>query len=164
MVEKKTVGILVTSLGVGSAQTYILREYVDKVHGKIPGLEGLGGFGTYSAMGGIIAGGITTVAGLVSFLTKKITKNVNIQMGLIGYGIPALSGGILSGVFPVETPLLRAAPAGARLNKASPTSVSGLQVNLRSAGNIPVKRASKVVPNVRAGANQAVGQAFPLRT
>ena len=98
--EKKTIAIMTAGLGAGTAQTFILREYVDKTYGLIPGLEGLKGFGTYSAIGGLISGGATTVLGLVSVLTGKITDNENIQMGLISYGIPALSGAILSGLFP----------------------------------------------------------------
>lgn len=103
MVEQKSIGVAIGLAAVGSSQTYILREYVDKTYGKIPGLEGLGGFGTYSAMGGIISGGITTALGLVSVLWKgKITTNETVQLGLLGYGIPALSSGVMSGLFPVK--------------------------------------------------------------
>lgn len=108
--------------GTGIAQTFILREYVDKVYGPVPGLDALGGFGTYSALGGLIAGGVTTVAGLVSVLTGKITSNEAVQLGLLGYGIPALSGGVLSGLFPVAGGL-RAAPT-IRLTTVAPTKAA----------------------------------------
>lgn len=129
MINKKTAAIVVASVGTGSAQTFILREYVDKTYGLIPGLEGLKGFGTYSAMGGIISGGITTGLGLVSILTGKITRNESIQTGLIGYGIPALSGGILSGLFPHPSVPI----AGLRLKAPAGPAGRG-SVNLRSAG------------------------------
>lgn len=149
MVEKKSIAIMTAGSGVGIAQTFILREYVDKTHGLIPGLEGLKGFGTYSAIGGIISGGVTTALGLISVLTGKITRNEMIQMGLIGYGIPALSGAILSGLFPHPDVPIAGLRAPAR---------GGIQ--LKSAG---LNRAS---PGTRIGAGQAVGQtgAIPLRT
>ena len=108
--------------GAGVAQTFILREYVDKVQGPIPGLEVLGGFGTYSALGGLVAGGVTTVAGLISVLTGKITRSEAVQLGLLGYGIPALGGGVLSGLFPVAGGL-RAAPT-IRLTSVAPTKAA----------------------------------------
>ena len=128
MLEKKTIAVMTAGAGAGLAQTFILREYVDKEHGLIPGLEGLGGFGSYSAMAGIIGGGITTALGLVSVLTGKITKNETIQIGLLGYGIPALSGGILSGVFPHPAIGLRLKAAPARPGQAT-------NVTLKYAGN-----------------------------
>lgn len=161
MLKKKTIAVLTAGAGAGIAQTFVLREYVDKVYGKIPGLDALGGFGTYSAMAGIVGGGITTALGLVSVLTGKITRNETIQIGLIGYGIPALSGGILSGVFPHP-----AVELGLRL-RAPGTSAT--QIKLKSAG-IPNKPPGQVMQNVRAPANRAVSQAvgqtgaIPLRT
>ncbi|GAI55353.1 unnamed protein product [marine sediment metagenome] len=137
--------VVATSSSGGIVQTWILREYVDKEYGLIPGLEGLGGFGTYSAIGGILSGGITTGLGLISILTKKITKNETIQLGLIGYGIPALSGGILSGLFPhPEVPGLRLKPAGG------------------PAGNIKLQYAGIPGQPARGQAGQTPG--IPLRT
>lgn len=149
MVEKKSIAVMTAGSGVGIAQTFILREYVDKKYGQIPGLEGLKGFGTYSALGGIISGGITTGLGLVSVLTGKITRNEMIQMGLIGYGIPALSGGILSGLFPAIT-------------------IPAARVRAPARGAIQLKSAglNRAAPGARVGAGQAAGQtgAIPLRT
>ena len=145
MVSKKSMAVVVAGSGAGLAQTFILREYVDKTYGLIPGLEGLGGFGTYSAIGGIISGGVTTALGLVSILTRKITTNETIQLGLIGYGIPALSGGILSGLFPhPDVPIAGRVKAPAR----------GGSIQLKSAG-----------PG-RVGTGQVAGStgAIPLRT
>lgn len=151
MITKKNAAVVVASSGAGLAQTFILREYVDKAYGKIPGLDGLGGFGTYSAMGGIIAGGITTGLGLVSVLTGKITRNETIQLGFIGYGVPALSGGILSGLFPVTvTP----APPGGRLR--APAGLARGAIQLKSAG---INRGAQ---GARVGAGQT--GAIPLRT
>lgn len=147
MVAKKGLAVLTAGLGVGTAQTFILREYVDKTYGVIPGLGMLKGFGTYSALGGIISGGVATGLGLVSVLTGKITRNETIQLGLIGYGIPALSGGILSGLFPaIPIAGLRAPARGG--------------VNLRYAGVQGQGQGGRVVTG------QAVGQtgAIPLRS
>jgi len=145
MVSKKDIAVVAASSSTGLAQTWILREYVDKTQGLIPGLEVLGGFGTYSAMGGIIAGGAATALGLVSILTGKVTRNEAIQLGLIGYGVPALSGGVLSGLFPAIT------IPGARLRAPATT------IKLQSAG----------VPSGRVVSGRVVsGQAgaIPLRT
>lgn len=144
MIEKKSIAVMTAGAGVGIAQTFILREYVDKEYGLIPGLEGLGGFGTYSAMGGLISGGITTVVGLISVLTGKITRNETIQIGLIGYGIPALSGGILSGIFPHPA-------VGLRLRApARPPGAPGMQLRTPGPG-----QPARQVP---------AGQTIPLRT
>lgn len=149
MIEKKSIAIMTAGAGAGIAQTFILREYVDKEHGLIPGLDGLGGFGTYSAMGGIISGGITTGLGLVSVLTGKITTNETIQLGLIGYGIPALSGGILSGLFPHP-----AVPGLTLRAPARPARPPAAQVTLRPTG--------QVAPGGQVAPSQS--NAIPLRT
>ena len=87
-------------------------------------------------------------------------------MGLIGYGIPALSGGVLSGLFPV--PLGLRAPAGAQLNKAAPNTQ--MQIKLKSAGQVgrgQVSGARNVArsPAAARAGSQAVSQTgtFPLR-
>ena len=159
MLEKKTIAVMTAGAGAGIAQTFILREYVDKQYGLIPGLEGLGGFGTYSAMGGLIAGGVTTALGLVSVLTGKITTNETIQIGLIGYGIPALSGGILSAVFPHPAVGLRLRAAAPAAGRAPAGLRPAPQVNLRSAG---VQR-PPVASQPRPGGVSQSG-AIPLRT
>ena len=149
MIEKKSIAVMTAGAGAGLAQTFILREYVDKEYGLIPGLEGLGGFGSYSAMTGLISGGLTTALGLVSVLTGKITTNETIQIGLIGYGIPALSGGILSGIFPHPAIGL----------KLKPPARGG------TAGNIKLKYAGS--PNrspIGQGGAPANQPGIPLRT
>ena len=152
VMEKKTIAVMTAGSGVGLTQTFILREYVDKEYGLIPGLEGLGGFGTYSAIGGIVSGGITTALGLVSVLTKKITRNETIQIGLISYGIPALSGGILSGIFPHPAIELRLKPPA--------RAPAGL-------GNIKLKYVGNPGQPARSAGQPARGQTgpgIPLRT
>jgi len=139
MVEKKSIAVLTAASGASIAQTFILREYVDKTYGPIPGLEVLGGFGTYSALGGLVGGGIATAAGLVSVLTGKITTNETIQLGLLGYGIPALTGGVLSGVFPAVPAVGLRAPA--------------TQIKLKAAG-VPTRQVaptSRVAAPVKSG-------------
>ena len=151
--EKKTIAVMTAGSGVGLTQTFILREYVDKEYGLIPGLEGLGGFGTYSAIGGIVSGGITTALGLVSVLTKKITRNETIQIGLISYGIPALSGGILSGIFPHPA-------IGLRLKAPARGPAAG-NIKLKYVGN-PGQPARSAGQPARGQTGQTPG--IPLRT
>jgi len=151
MLNKKSAAVVVAGSGAGLAQVFVLREFVDKEYGKIPGLEGLGGFGTYSAIGGIVGGGVTTALGLVSILTKKITKNETIQLGLISYGIPALSGGILSGLFPHPA-------VGLKLRAPAPSGRVPAGITLRN----PLRNPG---PAGQAAPRQPAGQAgIPLRT
>lgn len=135
MATKKSIAVMTAGAGAGVAQTFILREYVDKVYGPIPGLDVLGGFGTYSALGGVVTGGITTAAGLLSVLTGKITRSETVQLGLLGYGIPALGGAILSGLFPVAVGL-RARVPGVRLKTVGVPTVARPPNAARAAGVI----------------------------
>lgn len=83
---------------IAGAQTLLLREYVDKPKGIL--IPRLGGFGTASALGGIILG-----IGTIAYGSYRVTKGGNaIAAGLLGYGFPALVGGIISGLHPVPPP------------------------------------------------------------
>lgn len=96
--------------GIGTAQTYLLREYVDPTYGRI--IPQIQGFGTISSLAGWSIGLITTILGVAGYMGKgPLRGNTVAQNGLIAYGIPALVGGIISGIYPAT--LLRA-PARAR--------------------------------------------------
>lgn len=110
MVTKSEAGAIVIGTTIGSAQTPLLREYVDK---KYPDkrVEMLKGFGTPSSLTGTSLGFIATVAGLVGVVSRKGITKSEMQAGALSYGLPALVGGVLSGVFPA-IPITPAAGAG----------------------------------------------------
>lgn len=110
MVTKREAGALVASSAVGTAQTPLLREYVDKRY-PTTRIAALKGFGTPSSLTGTVGGGILTLAGVYSVMTGKGIRGPAAQAAAMGYGVPALVGGVLSGVFPA-IPITPAAGAG----------------------------------------------------
>lgn len=99
MVTKREAGALVASSAVGTAQTPLLREYVDKKY-PTKRIVALKGFGTPSSLTGTVGGGFLTLAGVYSVMTGKGIRDLATQAAAMGYGVPALVGGVLSGVFP----------------------------------------------------------------
>lgn len=95
---------------IGGVQTFVLREFVDipmaktflkNTSGTPPLLMAqLAGFGSVSALSGIVAGGAALVIGLVGMLKGKVIKKTSVSAGLASYGAVALSTGVLSGAFP----------------------------------------------------------------
>ena len=99
---------------VGSAQTYALREFVDK-KSLTPIVPQLGQYGTASCIAGVGIGGIALAVGLASVMFGKGIKDERIARALIAYGAPALVTGALSGfltptVRRVVTPASQATP------------------------------------------------------
>ena len=88
---------------VGSAQTYALREFVDK-KSLTPIVPQLGKYGTASCIAGVGVGGIALAVGLASVMFGKGIKDERIARALIAYGAPALVTGALSGFL---TPTVR---------------------------------------------------------
>lgn len=97
---------------VGALQTIVLREFVDTPMAKsfmtntsnAPPLlmKEMGGFGSASALAGIVAGGAALVVGLVAALKGKLVKNGAVALGLVSYGAVAATTGILSGALPTN--------------------------------------------------------------
>jgi len=96
---------------LGPAQTFLIREYVDTpmandfLNGKTttyPFIKPLKGFGTPSALAGIVGGIIGLSLGYVGAKKGKIIKTFNGQLALITYGASALTSGLLSGLYPTS--------------------------------------------------------------
>jgi len=104
------VGVIVMGAAVGSAQTFILREFVDKQYGTI--IPGIGNWGYPSVVAGVGVGGIATLLGIMGTMGKGPLYGDS-AIAALSYGIPALIGGIFSALYPV-------APAG-RVRAATPT-------------------------------------------
>ncbi len=85
--------INVGALIVGSAQPFVLRQYVDTKFGAV--IPQLGVYGTPSALAGIIAGGAASALGLVGLFTGKGVKDPMTQKVLLAYGVPALTGSLI---------------------------------------------------------------------
>ena len=104
--------ILPATLGsaIGPIQTFMLREYVDtpqandflsgKTTTKPLLVKQLKGFGTASALGGIIGGIVGLGLGLYSAKSGKILRTFNEQVAALTYGASALVSGIMSGIYP----------------------------------------------------------------
>lgn len=106
---KATSGAVVGGV-VGALQTMLLREYADSsmatsflknTSGTPPLLmKQLKGFGSPSALFGIIGGVIGLAVGLFGLLKKKFVRDVGVAAALTGYGATALTTGIISGALP----------------------------------------------------------------
>jgi len=83
----------VGALVIGTAQPFVLRQYVDTKFGAV--VPQLGVYGTPSALAGIIAGGIATGASLIGMFMNKGVKDPMVQKVLLAYGVPALTGSLI---------------------------------------------------------------------
>jgi len=110
------VGVVVMGAAIGSAQTFILREFVDKQYGTI--IPGIGNWGYPSVVAGVGIGGIATLLGIMGTMGKGPLYG-DAATAALSYGVPALIGGIFSALYPV-TPA-----AGARLT--APSSAPALK-------------------------------------
>lgn len=138
----KKLAIIGGSATIGAAQTFVLREYVDKTNGVI--VPQLGRFGTASALAGIILGGISTLLGALNFfgMDRKISfvphVGRDLQLALLGYGIPALTSAILTAQFTSVQAQPTAAPAS-RPNYVQVRPIVGQPAVKVSARPIPVQ-------------------------
>lgn len=95
---------------VGAVQTILLRQFADiplataflkNTAGTPPVLmKQLKGFGSPSALAGIIGGAVGLVIGLAGMLKGKIVRNRGAAAALTSYGVVALTSGLMSGAFP----------------------------------------------------------------
>lgn len=103
--ETKVIAAGIIGAGAGVAQTFILREKVDRVYPtkNIPSLKG---FGTISALAGLI-GGTTGIAVGAIGASKDKTGRQRLPdeyiEAAIDYGVVAGLGGVFSGIFPAVT-------------------------------------------------------------
>jgi len=88
---------------LGTAQTYALKEFVDK-KSLTPIVPQLGKYGTASCLAGVGVGGVATGIGLASLMFNKGIRDERVARALVSYGIPALVSGALSGFM---TPTVR---------------------------------------------------------
>lgn len=91
--------------GIGALQTPLLREYVDRKYPtkNIPGLKGFGYPGTLT---GLIAGGSVLTVGAVGMTKGKDGRQRLADTYVepaIDYGVVALVGSIMSGLYPAVT-------------------------------------------------------------
>lgn len=97
----RRVGVIVMGTAIGTAQTFLLREFVDKQYGPV--LPQLGAWGYPSVLAGLGIGGITTLLG-VAGLGGYGPLRGDATIVALAYGIPALVGGVLSALYPVTPP------------------------------------------------------------
>ncbi len=124
--ETKVLAAGAVGAGIGAAQTPLLRQYVDSNNPTL--VESLGGFGSPSALAGIIGG----IAGLVIGAVGKSRKNGvqrysdSVVMGATDYGITALVGGALSGAFPAVPPVSTVSMRSPRVRRAMSPGMSAV--------------------------------------
>lgn len=88
---------------LGSAQTFALKEFVDK-KSLTPIVPQLGKYGTASCLAGVGAGGVALAIGLGNLMFGKGIRDERVARALVSYGAPALVTGALSGFL---TPTVR---------------------------------------------------------
>lgn len=119
--------------GIGALQTPLLREYVDRKYPtmNIPALKGFGYPGTLT---GLITGGSALAVGAVG-MTKGKDGRQRLQdiyvEPAIDYGVVALVGSIMSGLYPAVTETDCVAKGGyfydGVCHKTPPTGVTSMQ-------------------------------------
>ena len=108
--ETKIAGAAAAGGAIGAAQTALLREFLDNDLAKTflkntsssPPLlmKQLSGFGSPSALVGLVGGAVGLAIGLASLIKGRITRSLTVSAVLVGYGTTALLTGVLSGFFP----------------------------------------------------------------
>ena len=108
--DVKVAGAATVGATIGAVQTILLRQYGDisMANGFLKNTSGtppllmkqLKGFGSPSALAGIVGGIVGLALGLGIMLKGMVSRSVTLGAALVGYGSTALFTGILSGVFP----------------------------------------------------------------
>jgi hypothetical protein len=121
---------------IGSAQTFILREYVDK--NRAPLIPQLGQWGNASTVIGVGAGAIATIAGIAGAIYGVGLKDAKLQLAAVSYGIPAVITGVASGYFqpPVRVVRLPAPPRSTGQAAAASSTPAGVLTYETPAGTV----------------------------
>ena len=137
MVEAKEVVGVSSGIGIGVADTYLMRRYVDKKYG----VKKLGRFGQVSVLVNLATGIPTLVLGVAGMFGKGPLKDSKLLKWVMSsYGTAATAGGALGVAFPVEG-------AYATTVKGVRQVVAGERVALRPT-QIPVPPVTIAVPPV----------------
>lgn len=103
--ETRVIAGQIAGTSVGAIQTPLIRELVDRPNPTL-GVEALGGFGTPSALLGLITGALTLGAaayGASKGRDGRQRMKDEIVMALAGHGTVAVESGLLSGIYPAVT-------------------------------------------------------------
>jgi hypothetical protein len=140
--DMEIVGATTAGASVGALQTFLLRQFVDnkmaesffKNTSSTPPLlmKQLKGFGSASALAGIIGGVVGLTVGLAALLKGKLIRSRVVAGALVGYGTTALITGALSGAMP--TPAWTNAVAADPNNPVTKGSARRQQVVITSNG------------------------------
>jgi hypothetical protein len=142
--EPKVVAAGAIGAGVGALQTPILREYVDRKYPttNIPSLKG---FGTPSALIGMIGGGLGLAVGAIGMSKGKDGRqrlaDVYVEPA-IDYGVVALISGIFSGLYPAVTEADCVAKGGYFYDGVchkTPAAILSMQPGVQAAGSYTYK-------------------------
>ena len=108
---------------IGSMQTFVLREYVDR--NRAPLIPQFGQWGTASCVLGIGAGLAATIAGIAGAVYGVGLKDRKLQLAAVSYGIPAVVSGVASGYFqpPVRIVNLPAPPRSTASGVSAPAAI-----------------------------------------
>jgi len=131
--------IVIVGAAIGTAQTFVLREFADKIYGPI--IPGIGAWGNPSVVAGIGAGGIATILGVLGLLGKGPITSEDTIGACLSYGVPALIGGIFSALYPVTAP----APSPPTAGLKAPALVSPKVVPAKTVPAAPTPKAGEVL-------------------
>ena len=131
--ETKVLAAGAIGAGVGVAQTFLLRDFVDKKY-PLTNVPSLKGFGTPSALAGIIGGGLALAVGAYGASKGKDGRqrlaDVYVEPA-IDYGAAAFVGGLMSGwkpaVMEADCTLAGGFYYNGTCNKTPPTGIVSMQ-------------------------------------
>lgn len=115
---------------VGTAQTFLLREFVDK-KSLTPMIPQLGKYGTASCLAGVGVGGAATAIALAKLMFNKGIQDERIARALLAYGVPALVSGGLSAFL---TPTVKRVAAAQQSSSATPQAYFKPQAQAKMGG------------------------------
>jgi hypothetical protein len=117
--EGQELAIEVGAAVLGTAQPFLLRQYVDTSFGTL--YAPAGAYATPSALAGFIAGGGALAAGIIGAVWGKGVKDPFIQKALVAYGAPCLTA---STIIAFLTPMV--STASTSTSTSTSTSAQGV--------------------------------------